>query len=330
MGPTAVGTSHSVRSQRRILLAGVTGYIGRAVAQELVRRGDDVIAPVRRAGTAPADCAERVAEATDANELRLALGDTPVDAVISCIASRTGVNQDAWQVDFQANTNLLRAARDSGAGHFVLLSAICVQKPRLAFQYAKLAFEAELARSGIRYSIVRPTAYFKSLSGQVERVRRGKPFLLFGAGTETACKPIGRRDLAVYLVDCLDRPDRVNRILPVGGPGRAVTPRDQGQLLFELTGKSPRFRSVPVGLFTAASSLLDPIGTLLPRAAAKAELARIGHYYATESMLVWDEERQRYSAAATPETGSVTLREHYASVLQHGLEGHELGEQRLF
>jgi divinyl chlorophyllide a 8-vinyl-reductase len=52
----------------------------------------------------------------------------------------------------------------------VLLSAICVQKPELAFQHAKLAFERALIDSGLAYTIVRPTAFFKSLSGQVDRV----------------------------------------------------------------------------------------------------------------------------------------------------------------
>jgi hypothetical protein len=52
----------------------------------------------------------------------------------------------------------------------VLLSAICVQKPTLEFQRAKLAFEAKLQEAGdITYSIVRPTAFFKSLAGQVGR-----------------------------------------------------------------------------------------------------------------------------------------------------------------
>lgn len=56
----------------------------------------------------------------------------------------------------------------SGASHFVLLSAICVQKPLLEFQKAKLKFEAELQTTdAITYSIVRPTAFFKSLAGQV-------------------------------------------------------------------------------------------------------------------------------------------------------------------
>ena len=73
----------------------------------------------------------------------------------------------------------LDAARQAGVSHMVLLSAICVQKPLLAFQHAKLAFEKTLIESGLTYSIVRPTALFKSLSGQVERVTRGKPFMVF-------------------------------------------------------------------------------------------------------------------------------------------------------
>jgi divinyl chlorophyllide a 8-vinyl-reductase len=47
-------------------------------------------------------------------------------------------------VDYQATKNALDAARKAGAKHFVLLSAICVQKPLLEFQRAKLKLEAEL------------------------------------------------------------------------------------------------------------------------------------------------------------------------------------------
>lgn len=131
---------------------------------------------------------------------------------------------------------------------FVRLSAICVQKPRLAFQHAKLAFEVELQASGLDWTIVRPTAYFKSLSGQVERVRQGKPFLMFGDGTLTACKPISDDDLGAYLADCLHDETRRRRVLPIGGPGEAIAPRQQGERLFELLGRPPRFKSVPPAL----------------------------------------------------------------------------------
>ena len=251
------------------------------------------------------------------------------DALVSCLASRTGVPAEAWAIDHRAHLNALDAARAAGVAQVVLLSAICVQKPRLAFQQAKLAFEQALVASGVDYSIVRPTAFFKSLSGQVERVRQGKPFLMFGDGTLTACKPIADEDLADYLADCLDDPARRNRVLPIGGPGPAITPRQQGEALFALLGRPPRFRQLPVGLLDGVAAVLGAAGRVLPALAAKAELARIGRYYATESMLVWDPAAGRYDTDATPSTGTRTLFEHYARLLR-GEVADERGEHAVF
>jgi divinyl chlorophyllide a 8-vinyl-reductase len=204
-----------------------------------------------------------------------------------------------------------------------------VQRPRLAFQHAKLAFEAALAASGIRYSIVRPTAYFKSLSGQVERVRRGKPYLLFGDGTLTACKPISDDDLARFLIGCIDDPARWNRVLPIGGPGPPITPREQGERLFALLGKPPRFRQVSPRLLLRIARLLAIAGRFSPRLRAKAELARIGHYYATESMLVLDPATGRYDADATPSIGTERLFDHYARLVR-GEARDERGDHAMF
>jgi len=247
------------------------------------------------------------------------------DAVVSCMASRTGAPRDAWAVDHRMHVDALAAARDAGVRHFVLLSAICVQKPLLAFQHAKLAFEAALAGSGLTYSIVRPTALFKSLSGQVERVKRGGPFLVFGAGTLTACKPIGDRDLA----DCLEDDRLWNRVLPIGGPGEAITPRQQGEALFALLGRKPRFRRVPVALLDGVVGALGAAARLAPALADKAELARIGRYYATESMLVLDPGTGRYDAAATPSTGTETLFDHYEALVAGGAAP-ERGDHAVF
>ena len=289
---------------------GSTGTIGRAVVAELVRRGYGGRAFARRAAAVPDG---PVAVVVDLDAPGDALDG--VDVVISCMASRTGVPHDAWTVDYQANAQALAAAKAAGVGHFILLSAICVQKPRLAFQLAKLRFEEDLVSSGLRYSIVRPTAFFKSLSGQIGRVRAGKPFLLFGDGTSTACKPISDRDLAAFIVDCIDCEERWNRVLPIGGPGPAITPRAQGELLFELTGRPPRFRSISPAMLKSVAAVLSALGRFIPPLRAQAELARIGHYYATESMLEWNHATARYDAGATPETGSDTLEAYYRQVL---------------
>ncbi len=321
---------------KRVLILGATGTIGQATVRALVRRGHDVVCFVRpRPGPGPGFSANgkadnrtdvrpttlngatlHVADVTDPISLaRDGFRGERFDVLVSCMASRTGAPRDAWAIDHQAHLHVLSAARAAGITQMVLLSAICVQKPLLAFQHAKLAFETALIGSGLTYSIVRPTAFFKSLSGQVERVRQGKPFLVFGDGTLTACKPISDDDLGQYLTDCIDDVHRQNRILPIGGPGDAITPRQQGEHLFQLFGRTPRFKQVPVRLLDAIVFTLGAFGRVSSSAAAKADLARIGRYYATESMLLLDPATGRYDAAATPSTGTETLFDFYARLV---------------
>lgn len=314
----------------RILLLGATGTIGRAVLRTLQRRGHDVVALVRAEPADDLGVPLLKSKLDDADDLsRLIETAAPFDVVLSCMASRSGVAADAWAVDYQAHMNMLQAAERAEIGHFILLSSICVQRPLLAFQQAKLAFENALRASGLRYSIIRPTAYYKSLSGQVGRVQAGKPFLLFGNGELTACKPISGNDLADYIADCISDQSRHDRILPIGGPEKAITPKQQGEMLFAMLQKPPRFRHVPLALFDIMGGALSLAALLSRHAAAKAELARIGRYYASESMLWLDPETGRYDAEATPSTGRETLVDHYARMIAGDIQV-ERGDHALF
>ena len=326
----------------RVFMLGATGTIGRATVRALVQRGHEVVCFVRPRPAAPGRMRAhhntpmvpgvtlRFGDVGDPASLaRDGFAGERFEALVSCLASRTGAPRDAWAIDHQAHVHALSAARQAGVSQVVLLSALCVQRPLLAFQHAKLAFERELMQAGVTYSIVRPTAFFKSLSGQVHRVCRGKPYLVFGDGTLTACKPISDDDLAAYLADCLDHPERQNRVLPIGGPGDAITPRQQGEHLFSLLGREPRFKHVPVALLDLIINTLGVAGRVLPALTAKAELARIGRYYATESMLVLNPNTGHYDAEATPSTGTQTLFDHYADLLQ-GRAVTERGEHAVF
>ncbi|CAL76318.1 conserved hypothetical protein [Bradyrhizobium sp. ORS 278] len=313
-------------------MLGATGTIGRATVRALVARGHEVVCFVRprsEAITIPG-ATVRTGDVTDpASLVRDGFRGERFDAVVSCMASRTGVPRDAQAIDYQAHVNVLEAARAAGVTQFVLLSAICVQKPLLAFQQAKLAFEAQLVAAGLTYSIVRPTAFFKSLSGQVARVQQGRPYLVFGDGRLTACKPISDADLGAYLAGCLDDEALWNRVLPIGGPGPAITPLDQAEHLFALLGRKPNIRRVPVGLLDAIIGGLDVARRIVPSLADKAELARIGRYYATESMLVMNPATGRYDADATPSTGSDTLFDYYARLIRGEAEA-ERGDHAVF
>lgn len=314
---------------KHLIILGATGTIGQAALVQALADDHRVTCLTRKPSALPEGVDQIAVDLADPLAVRQAITGLGAECVLSCMASRKGSSRDAWAVDHRAHLHVLDAAKAAGVGQFVLLSAICVQKPLLEFQRAKLAFEAELQRSGLDWAIVRPTAFFKSLSGQVARVQAGKPFLLFGDGALTACKPISDRDLARYLLDCVTLPERSRRVLPIGGPGPALTPRAQGEMIFELTGQPARFRQVPVALMDGIIGLLSGLGKLSGKMAEKAEFAQIGRYYATESMLVWDEVAQRYDADTTPEFGTDTLRDHYAAMIR-GEVGANLGDHAMF
>lgn len=322
-----------MQSRKRVLVLGASGTIGKAVSTALCCKGHDVVCLIRETSKVDElheNVTTRICDIADTHSIRNAgLRGERFDALISCIASRHGGPEDAWAVDYQANVNAFEVARSEGVKHAVLLSAICVQKPRLHFQHAKLAAEKVLISSGMDYSIVRPTAYFKSLSGQISRLRKGKAYLMFGNGKRTATKPISDRDLGQFIAMCIEDPEYKNRILPIGGPGPAITPEQQGEHLFQLLDKTPRFKQVPPGLLNTIAKVLGMASRIFPSLANKAEFARIGHYYATESMLVWNESANCYDEQNTPCFGEDTLFDYYEKVVRDEASV-ERGEHSVF
>ena len=210
-------------------VVGATGYIGKAVVREAVRRGYATTAVARdvaKARSEPKFEGATLAQADVCDPQSLSAPGGPfekgkVDVVISCLASRTGSKKDSFAIDYQATLNCLDAARAAGARHFVLLSAFCVKSAEmndpnaLQFQYAKKDFEEKLrAQEDVSYSIVRATAFFKSVSGQLEVVNKGSPFVYFdlGEGKSATCNPISEPDLAAALIDTISDKSKENAL----------------------------------------------------------------------------------------------------------------------
>ncbi len=239
-----------------------------------------------------------------------------IESIVSCLASRSGIKKDAYAIDYQATLNCLEAGREASvnARHFVLLSAFCVKNPWLQFQQAKLKFEAALtAQTDMTYSIVRPTAFFKSVSGQLEVIQSGAPFVMFGDGEITRCNPISEADLATYLIDCITDKTRENKIINLGGPDEPLTMKKQGEMLYEAVGKEPNFFYAPVWLFDVIIDSLQWVADTFnsEKFENAAETGRIGKYYAVEDMLTTDPDEK---------FGTMTLMEHYQKIAVEGQE----------
>lgn len=286
---------------RSVLIVGATGYIGSAVVAEAVRRGHDVTAVTRSRDTAGAFSGARVVVADVSDPASIATAfDRPVDVVISCLACRSGLPRDFDAIDYRATLNVLDASLAHGAGQFILLSAICVRKPDLPLQLAKLKMEDALIRSGIEYTIIRPTAYFWVFDSQMARIARGRRALLVGTGDEARHNPIAREDLAEFMVACIDADAHRNRIHILGGPevpGNVVTYREALTMIFEVLGREPRFLRVPAWMFRLMIRLTRLVGHVSRPVGAFSELAHIVYYYLHDDM-------------RAPGYGVITLREH--------------------
>ena len=299
----------------KIFVAGSTGYIGKNVVKYALENGFDVVTAKRHPDNKPGQLNKKLKVIKISNNDNNWIADLEkVDVIISCLASRTGEPKDAHLVDYKLNCLLLEKAKALKCSQFILLSAICVQKPRLAFQFEKLAFEEKLKKSGLNFSIVRPTAYFKSLSGQIENIKKGKPYVYFGDGQITQCNPISEKDLSLYILSCIKDKTKWRKILPIGGPKQSITPKDIGKILFEIFEVSPKYKSFPTKLLDAIRLLLLIISPFSNWAKNKSELIKIAKYYATESMLIWDEKKECYDANMTPSTGKDTLRDYFYSI----------------
>ena len=299
----------------KIFVAGSTGYIGKNVVKYALDNGFDVVTAKRHSDNKPGQLNKKLKVIKISNNDNNWIADLEkVDVIISCLASRTGEPKDAHLVDYKLNCLLLEKAKALKCSQFILLSAICVQKPRLAFQFEKLAFEEELKKSGLNFSIVRPTAYFKSLSGQIENIKKGKPYVYFGDGQITQCNPISEKDLSLYILSCIKDKTKWRKILPIGGPKQSIPPKDIGKILFEIFEVSPKYKSFPTKLLDAIRLLLLIISPFSNWAKNKSELIKIAKYYATESMLIWDEKKECYDANMTPSTGKDTLRDYFYSI----------------
>ena len=289
------------KSAKKVLIVGATGYIGSAVVTESVRQGYDVIAVTRSLkNDCQFDGAEVVlADVTDPVAIAKAF-NRKIDVVISCLACRSGLARDFDEIDYKATLNVLNAAKENGTGKFILLSAICVRKPDLPLQLGKLKMEDALIRSGIDYTIIRPTAYFWVFDAQTRMIENGKPGFLIGTGDQACHNPIAKEDLAEFMVGCIGSSEHQNRIFIIGGPeipDNIVTYRDSLMMIFESMGKEPKLVSIPGWLLTAVIRITGFIRLFFRKIGVFSEFLKIVYYYLENDM-------------RAPGYGSITLKQH--------------------
>jgi uncharacterized protein YbjT (DUF2867 family) len=140
----------------RVLVAGGTGYLGRAVVPVLVAAGHRVTLMVRRAGVAPpSGCEVVVADPLRATSYR----QREVDTLLLLVGTRRPAPWKGAQfeaVDFTAGAAAAAALRERPARHVVYLSVAHPAPAMRAYWRVRARVEALLAATAVPATFLRP------------------------------------------------------------------------------------------------------------------------------------------------------------------------------
>ncbi|MCK8521789.1 SDR family oxidoreductase [Aquimarina sp. D1M17] len=232
-----------IEKEKKILLAGGTGYLGGYIAKEIVNNNLSArfITRDKKKMQEFESSSIEVIEAEVTKPETLTGVCKGVDVVISTVGiTRQKDGLSYMDVDYQANVNLLREAQRAGVRKFIYVSAINGDLHRhLKIFEAKEAFVDELKKSGLDYTILRPNGFFSDMRDFLSMANKGSVFL-FGKGNQLL-NPIHGEDLAQMCLNLIDNPTTE---CSVGGPD-VLTHNEIAEMAFHVLHKKPKVMHLP-------------------------------------------------------------------------------------
>ncbi|HEV8449494.1 MAG TPA: SDR family oxidoreductase [Gemmatimonadaceae bacterium] len=246
-----------------ILIVGGSGTLGQMLATRLLNAGYDV----RVMSRTPNKVAALRAEGADVVSGDLLDSDSLVracqgaDAVVSAAHSILGRGRHASvHVDGAGQCRLIDAAKAAGVRRFVYVS---VHEPdrafrRIPFFRIKHDVEQYLVKSGLAWTILRPTA-FMDLHAHVligePLIKKGK-VVLFGRG-ERPRNFVAASDVAEIAFRSLTESSFVGQTVDIGGPEN-LSSHDVVRIYERRVGRRARVTHAPIAVPRVMSVLLRP------------------------------------------------------------------------
>ncbi|HEY1567404.1 MAG TPA: NAD(P)-dependent oxidoreductase [Solirubrobacteraceae bacterium] len=207
----------------KAFVTGASGFVGRAVCAELLARGHEVTALVRRPGSEPAGCAAAPGDLAEAEPLAGALRDAAPDCVIH-LAAEIATQRDLARIEdvnVHGTSRLLGACQTAAVGRFVFMSTVVTgdaggalldEESELPVQTAygrsKQQGEQLVRESGLPSVILRPSHVYGPggwyASELVRRLRAPGRLVVIGSG-ENWWDVVRVEDVATACVDAAER-----------------------------------------------------------------------------------------------------------------------------
>ncbi len=245
----------------KVLVAGATGYIGGSVLQILHEKGFWIRALCRDQSRLrnPDWCDDIfIGHATRPETLRNLCDG--IDVVFSSIGIRSFKRQPSfWDVDYQANLNILESAKAAGVKHFIFVSVL--HAPEMA-RLSPIALARErvaqaVMKSGMDFNIFQPTGFFNDTRELLTMAQHKGVIRLFGDGSGII-NPLSALDFGEEVVKVIKEPMLRNTVRSVGGSEK-ISHRQMAELVFQLLGQKPRIKTFPAWAIALWALLVRPL-----------------------------------------------------------------------
>src|SRR6266545_3791528 len=173
-------------------------------------------------------------------------------------------------IDRDANLALIQAAATAGVEHLVLVSGLGVAADHpMSLYRAKFAAEQALRASGLRWTIIRPSAYLETWIGVTGAKLAGKgQALVFGPGRNPV-NFVAAEDVAVAVDLAIHDRSLRGQSVDVAGPENLTFTQIADQLI-AAGGRPGRTRHIPLPMLRAMSVLARPAAPSFARQAQAA------------------------------------------------------------
>jgi uncharacterized protein YbjT (DUF2867 family) len=244
----------------RILLLGSTGFVGRGVAHKILDGGHQmrvlVRDPLKAAAFKVRGAQVVVGDALDLGAVTQAAQG--VDHIISLVAVRRNRPQSYLAVNVDGPRILGQAAMAARARSVVFVSAIGAKlDPHFKYFTSRWMGEQELAKTGVTGTILRFTFIIGEDGGIVRDFERAMvgPFAMIPGSGQAQMQPILREDAARCIVEAINKPELLGKIVDLGGP-EVVTYETIFDWFLQARGiKKAKFRMPIAALMPAAAAM---------------------------------------------------------------------------
>ena len=146
-------------AKRTIFITGGTGFMGRSLIPELLKRGHEVRALVRRGSESklPAGCQLLTGDPLDRASFAHEIG--PADTFVQLVGvahPSPAKAKEFRSVDLKSASEAIQAASEAGVKHFVYVSVAQPAPIMKAYVEARAEGEAQLRASGLDATVLRP------------------------------------------------------------------------------------------------------------------------------------------------------------------------------